>query len=185
MKKLTGTLLAVCLALATYPASWQEVKKVELPERHSTKWQAVALKQTKALPRAQKAVSDADFSLYEGRTFHANLVNSDAWDGASITNVPYGIYSYTLGSEEGFKAISTDLTYNFMASAYGRDEVVGVFPMSFMGILNGVRYLGLGAPDFKTSWEMLYENASYGYIPKLGDIRQSKPTVQYLGGLAE
>ena len=165
MKKLTGTLLAVCLALATYPASWQEVKKVELPERHSTKWQAVALKQAKALPRAQKAVSDADFSLYEGRTFHANLVNSDAWDGVSIGSVPYGVYSYTLGDEASFQAVSTDLGYNFMASAFARNELVGVYPMSIMGILNGVRYLGLGAPDFKTSWEMLYENASYGYIP--------------------
>lgn len=165
MKKLTGTLLAVCLALATYPASWQEAKKVELPERHSTKWQSVALKQAKALPRAQKAVSDADFSLYEGRTFHANLVNSDAWDGVSIGSVPYGVYSYTLGDGASFQAVSTDLGYNFMASAYGRDEVVGVFPMSFMGILNGVRYIGLQAPAFETAWEKMYEGVSYGYIP--------------------
>lgn len=165
MRRFVGTLLAVCLALTTYPASWQEVKKVELPARHPAGLLDAGMAQAKHLKRVQKAAPAADLSQWEGRTFHANLVNSDAWDGVSIGNVPYGVYTYTLGGDAGFQAVSTDLVYNFMASAFARNELVGVYPMSFLGILNGVRYLGLGVPDFGTSWEVMYESASYGYIP--------------------
>lgn len=55
--------------------------------------------------------------------------------------MPYGIYSYTLGSEADFQALSTDLRYNFMASAMGRDQLVGARPMEIFGALNGVEYV--------------------------------------------
>lgn len=112
-------------------------------------------------PRHEATTANA----FTGRTFYGNLVNSNDWANASIGAVPYGIYSYTFGDNADFSAVSTDLAYNFMASAYGRDRLIGVYPMSIMGILNGVRYISLDSAGFTQRWEEVYGDASYGYIP--------------------
>ena len=116
-------------------------------------------------PASRKQAPSA--AHYQGMTFYANLTNSDTWAGTSIGSVPYGIYSYTIGSGNGFTALATDLRYNFMAAAMGRDQLVGARPMQMMGVLNGVEYNGLSRADFSELWSTIYDNADYSFIPSV------------------
>lgn len=122
---------------------------------------ALLRKVTKSQPVAKAPAATS----YAGRQFYGNLVNSTDWEGATLGSVPYGIYDYTFGPNADFNAIATDGTYNFYGSAYGRNRLLGVYPMSIMGILNGVRYICLGGDNFAEQWEEIYADASYGYIP--------------------
>ena len=114
---------------------------------------------------SRKKAPSAD--QFQGLTFYANLTNSDSWAGVSIGSVPYGIYSYTIGSGADFQAHATDLRYDFMASAMGRDQLVGARPMQMMGVLNGVEYNGLSRADFSELWSMIYDYADYSFIPSV------------------
>ena len=112
---------------------------------------------------SRKKAPSAD--QFQGLTIYANLTNSDAWEGVGIGSVPYGIYSYTIGSGVDFQAHATDLRYNFMAAAMGRDQLVGVRPMQLMGSLTGVEYNGLSRDGFGELWSMVYDYADYSFIP--------------------
>ena len=114
---------------------------------------------------SRKKAPSAD--QFQGLTFYANLTNSDSWAGVGIGSVPYGIYSYTIGSGADFQAHATDLRYDFMASAMGRDQLVGARPMQMMGVLNGVEYNGLSRADFSELWSMIYDYADYSFIPSV------------------
>ena len=144
-KQFILTLMASMIAMA--PCAAQEAaphqglqKKVELPAR----------KQLLPARRVKKNVPQADIAAYQGRTFYGALNNSDAWDGVCIGSVPYGVYTFTMGSEADFQPVSTNLVYNFMASAFSRDCLYGVQALSIMGALNGARYQALDAENFNT-----------------------------------
>lgn len=104
---------------------------------------------------------------FEGLKIFVNLTNTDEWDGVSIGSVPYGIYYYTIGGTEYFKPLATDLRYNFMASAMGRDQLVGVRPMQMLGTLTGVEYNGLSRDNFSELWSIRYDDADYSFIPSV------------------
>ena len=123
----------------------------------------------KMLP-SQKTLSQKrapSANQFEGMTMYVNLTNSDTWDGVSIGSVPYGIYSYTIGGSEYFKPLATDLRYNFMASAMGRDQLVGARPMQMMGVLNGVEYNGLSRDNYNELWSVVYSDVDYSFIPSV------------------
>ena len=160
-KQFILTLMASMIAMA--PCAAQEAaphqglqKKVELPAR----------KQLLPARRVKKNVPQADIAAYQGRTFYGALNNSDAWDGVGIGSVPYGVYTFTMGSEADFQPVSTNLVYNFMASAFSRDCLYGVQALSIMGALNGARYQALDAENFNTVWEEM-RGGSYGIIPSV------------------
>ncbi len=113
---------------------------------------------------SQKRAPSAD--QFKGMTIYVNLTNSETWSSYGIGSVPYGIYSYTIGGDEYFKPLATDLRYNFMASAMGRDQLVGARPMEMMGVLNGVEYNGLSRTDFHELWAQRYD-ADYSFIPSV------------------
>ena len=144
---------------ATYTAAPKGVKQVVKTEQR-----AKLLSRHEAAVSRKKAPS-AD--VFKGLTFYANLTNSDNWEGYGIGSVPYGIYSYTIGSGADFQAHATDLRYDFMASAMGRDQLVGARPMELFGSLNGVEYNGLSRDGFHELWSQVYEQADYGFIPSV------------------
>ena len=104
---------------------------------------------------------------FNGLNMYVNLTNSDEWAGYSIGSVPYGIYSYTIGSDGTFQPLATDLRYDFMASAMGRDQLVGARPMELFGSLNGVEYNGLSRNGFTELWSQIYEQVDYSFIPSV------------------
>ena len=107
--------------------------------------------------RALRAVSDADESLFAGRTVYGGMVNSDQWAGMSITEVPYGIYSFTMGSTDDPVAHITDMIYNFMSGAWGRDRHYGIVPLSLMGAINGARNITIDTRDWKEVKNVMWD----------------------------
>ena len=140
----------------TYTAAPKAVKEVV-----KTQQRAKMLPVKKADSRMKAPAADQ----FEGLTMFVNLTNSDDWAGYGIGSVPYGIYSYTIGADAGFQALATDLRYDFMASAMGRDQLVGARPMELFGSLNGVEYNGLSRDGYNELWSQVYESVDYSYIP--------------------
>ena len=140
----------------TYTAAPKAVKEVV-----KTQQRAKMLPVKKADSRMKAPAADQ----FEGLTMFVNLTNSDDWAGYGIGSVPYGIYSYTIGADAGFQALATDLRYDFMASAMGRDQLVGARPMELFGSLNGVEYNGLSRVGYNELWSQVYESVDYSYIP--------------------
>ena len=157
------------LALVGLVAMAGEQSSTYTPALQQAKQVVQATPRAKMLPvnkaTTRKAAPSA--AQFQGLTMYVNLTNSDAWAGYSIGSVPYGIYSYTIGDNNGFQALSTDLRYNFMASAMGRDQLVGARPMEIFGSLNGVEYNGLSRDGFHELWSQIYESVDFSFIPSV------------------
>lgn len=165
MRKSIFTLLA--LLTAVLPSAAQTETYSAVPKAHK---QVVKSERRATMIPVHKQANkvQADLSLFQGLKLYAALSNSDNWAGASIGSVPYGVYSFTIGEDRDFQAIYTDLSFNFMASAMGRDMLVGVRPMEVFGYLNGVEYNGLDSMDFRQVWSQVYdESGNYSYIPSV------------------
>jgi len=143
---------------ATYTPTPKPVKQVV-----KTQNRAKMLSNSTTLSRKKAPSADQ----FQGLTMYVNLTNSDSWAGYGIGSVPYGIYSYTIGTDGDFQPLATDLRYNFMASAMGRDQLVGARPMEIFGALNGVEYNGLSRNGFHELWSQVYEGVDYSYIPSV------------------
>ena len=142
----------------TYNAAPKAVKQVvKTPQR------AKMLSPRESVSRKKAPSADQ----FQGLTMYVNLTNSNEWAEYGIGSVPYGIYSYTIGGNDGFQALATDLRYNFMASAMGRDQLVGARPMELFGSLNGVEYNGLSRDDFHELWAQIYDQVDYSFIPSV------------------
>ena len=141
----------------TYSADLKPIKQVVKSEKKAKLLAAHPAVSRKKAPSADQ---------FEGLTMYVNLTNSNDWANASIGSVPYGIYSITLGGGD-FTALATDLRYNFMASAMGREQLVGARPMELFGNLNGVEYNGLSRDDFHEMWSQVYDQVDYSFIPSV------------------
>ena len=141
----------------TYSADLKPIKQVVKSEKRAKLLAAHPAVSRKKAPSADQ---------FEGLTMYVNLTNSNDWANASIGSVPYGIYSITLGGGD-FTALATDLRYNFMASAMGREQLVGARPMELFGNLNGVEYNGLSRDDFHEMWSQVYDQVDYSFIPSV------------------
>lgn len=167
MRRLRTLLALLALVALTAAAGEQTTTYTSAPkpakEVVKTQTRAKMLSPQQATPMKKAPSADK----FQGLTFYANLTNSDAWDGVSIGSVPYGVYSYTIGSGANFQAHATDLRYNFMAAAMGRDQLVGARPMQMMGTLTGVEYNGLSRNGFQELWSVVFSDADYSYIPSV------------------
>lgn len=117
-------------------------------------------KTVKVLKSAARKTLNATSPFY-GRTFYGSLINSTDWANASITNVPYGIYSFELNDEIEPKAKITDMVYNFESGAYTGGEFFGIYAMTVMGAMNGARYITIDTDNWKESKQAMYDT-SYG-----------------------
>lgn len=125
--------------------------------------------------QAMHAIADADASLFEGRTVYGCMVNSNLWNNVSITQVPYGIYSFTMCSGEVPVSHITDLSYNFMSGAWGRDRHYGIIPLAVMGIINGARYITIDTRDWREVQNTLWDS-SHGTYSLIASTMAYDPT---------
>ena len=167
MRKLAMTLAAMLMTMSlmaqgTYDAAPTAHKPV-VQKSQKARLMSVKERQKTSMHRTPS------LSQFQGLTIYATLKNSDNWNGAGIASVPYGIYTYTIGEDQDFQAVSTDLNFNYMASAMGRKEMIGVRPMELFGTLTGVEYDGLDSLHFKQQWAEVIssEEANFSYIPSV------------------
>lgn len=113
-----------------------------------------------------RAIANADASLFEGRTVFGAMVNSDLWANMSITQVPYGIYSFQMGSTDAPTAHISDMVYNFMSGAWGRDRHYGIVPLTIIGAINGARYITIDTRDWREAKNVMWdtEHGTYSLI---------------------
>lgn len=116
----------------------------------------------KVLKAAKKKALDTQSPFY-GRTFYGSLINSTDWANSSITNVPYGIYSFELNDDIEPKAQVTNMVYNFESGAYTGGEFFGIYTMDVMGALNGARYITLDTDNWKEKSHIMHDASDGSY----------------------
>ena len=135
----------------------------------------VVLAGSTAPRRSLRTIADADASLFDGRTLYGAMVNSNLWANMSITQVPYGIYSFTMGSTEAPTAHFTDMSYNFMSGAWGRDRHYGIVPLSIIGAINGARYITINTRDWQETRNVMW-GTEYGTYSLIASVMAYDPT---------
>ena len=113
--------------------------------------------------KVKSKVSQADPALFEGRTFYGGLLSSRAWQGNWITDMPYGVYSFTIGDNPSPEAHITNMTYGFKASAWGRDNYYGIVPLDVMGNLNGSRHIQIDTKNWTEKSNVMHDSSEGTY----------------------
>ena len=88
---------------------------------------------------AAKAPALAKSSDFTNRTFGGALISADSWMDMWITEVPYGLYDFTVSAD----GISSNPTYthmsaDWMSGAVKRGRFYGIRNVNMMGALTGV-----------------------------------------------
>lgn len=122
------------------------------------------------LPKLLKAgpnKSIANTGAFYGRTLYGAMINSTEWANASITDVPYGLYSFDMSESPKETGYITDLGYNFLSGAYSHNQFFGIGAMSVMGVLNGARYITIDTGNWKELKNIAYgtDKKSYSLLP--------------------
>lgn len=162
-------MVSVALAAQTMTAPRQPGQRMAMPAMTFGKTSAMAkeagAKNTKVVldrnirrnSNVRQAVSDADPELLDGRTVYGAMVNSLQWSNCSITEVPYGIYSFSLSKTPAPEYRITGMDYNFMSGAWGRDSHYGIYVMNVMGVINGTRNITIDTKNWKETSNVVIE----------------------------
>lgn len=131
----------------------------------------------------------ADASVFEGRKLYCALINSTDWSSASLTNVPYGVYSFSIGGDMAMTPLRTAFDYDFTAASFCRDTFVGIAPMSVMGVLNGARYITIDTENWQELKRVMYgtEKKSYSLLSSTmayNPIDNNTYSLQYNDGMS-
>lgn len=125
--------------------------------------------------KALQRIANAEMSLFQGRRLYGAMVNSDLWANMGITEVPYGIHSFVMGSDTEPTSHFADMTYNFMSGAWGRDRHYGIVPMSILGTINGARYITINTRDWKEAKNVVW-GTEYGTYSLVASAMAYDPT---------
>ncbi|CCZ14548.1 putative uncharacterized protein [Prevotella sp. CAG:487] len=131
----------------------------------------------------------ADASVFEGRKLYCALINSTDWSSASLTSVPYGVYSFSIGGDMAMTPLRTAFDYDFTAASFCRDTFVGIAPMSVMGVLNGARYITIDTENWQELKRVMYgtEKKSYSLLSSTmayNPIDNNTYSLQYNDGMS-
>lgn len=172
LTSIAGALMCAGMAMAAGPddavhSGWSPLPelrfadKVELagglaPEALEGRSQSTRTKVKGRVPMADK-------TLFDGRKIYGSLVSSSEWEGLFLTEVPYGVYSFTIGDNPAPEACISDMAYSFTSAAWGRDTHYGVAPMTFMGIINGARHIQIDTKDWVEKSNVMHESTEGTY----------------------
>ena len=131
----------------------------------------------------------ADASVFEGRKLYCALINSTDWSSASLTSVPYGVYSFSIGGDMAMTPLRTAFDYDFTAASFCRDTFVGIAPMSVMGVLNGARYITIDTENWQELKRVMYgtDKKSYSLLSSTmayNPIDNNTYSLQYNDGMS-
>lgn len=136
---------------------------------------ALVWAQPSQAPLATTAIPQADTQRFFGRKLYGALVNTDEWAGYSITEVPYGIYSFDMAETPEFKSHFAGMEYNFMAGAWGRQRHFGIVPMAFMGVINGAHNITIDTQRWCELRNTVFDS-SYGTYSLIASVLTYDPT---------
>lgn len=121
------------------------------------------------VPMSNAAVANvpsAETSTYAGRKLYGALVSSQEWAGMGITQVPYGIYSFEMGDNPQATCHISDMSYDFMSGAWGRNRHYGQFVMNVMGAINGTRNIIIDTQAWREKSNIVVDptNGTYSLV---------------------
>lgn len=169
MNKIKSIISTTSLALCCLTSVAQSNMPYNGLETHRGPQALKAIGTTSKRPQAVKVLkvskhkASATQSPFYGRTFHGSLINSTDWANSSITNVPYGIYSFELNDDIKPQAQTTNMLYNFESGAYTGGEFFGIYAMEVMGGLNGARYITLDTDTWKEKSQVVHDASEGSY----------------------
>lgn len=98
--------------------------------------------------------------------FKGALISSDEWNSMSITEVPYGLYDFTL--EDGMISYEqkwTGMSNDWMGGAVRNGIFYGIRNINMFGSLTGVATIAIDTNTWQTVHEEFAENPSFALLP--------------------
>lgn len=134
------TLCVTALAVTSFAATPPQIssdgpKRVEI-KRVFEEQTSQPRQMTSTPSRHAKAPSAADF---DGRKFIGAVVMANSWSDLSITQVPYGLYEFTISADGVSKeAKYTEMSQDWMSGAIRNGHFYGIRNINMFGSLQGV-----------------------------------------------
>lgn len=163
-------LLTLCVAAfavtsfaAAPPATSQSgPKRVEV--KRVFEEQTVQPRQMTSTPsRHAKAPAAADF---DGRKFIGAVVMANSWSDMSITQVPYGLYEFTVTADGVSKEPKyTEMSHDWMSGAIRNGHFYGIRNINMFGSLQGVATSDIDINSWQKLQEYMDENPTYAKLP--------------------
>ncbi len=115
---------------------------------------------------AAKAPALAKSSDFTNRTFGGALISADSWMDMWITEVPYGLYDFTVSAD----GISSNPTYthmsaDWMSGAVKRGRFYGIRNVNMMGALTGVVNSEIDMTEWAELRSEFADEPSFGMLP--------------------
>lgn len=118
-----------------------------------------------AAPRL-KAPMKAPASTYTGRSFSGALISAESWMDLWITEVPYGIYDFTVNADGvSRQARYTAMSNDWMSGAVKRGRFYGIRNVNMMGALTGVVSSEIDLATNEAVRDEFADNPSFGLLP--------------------
>lgn len=155
---------ATCVVVAQQSSGHSPAeRKVEGPvETKQVFGKELAKKSKLTSPSKAPAIKAAD---YEGRTFGGALVYSSEWLNMWMTDVPYGLYDFTIGKDDILKKqLINVMSGEWMGGAVKNGKFYGINPGSLLGSITAVNFTEI---DMNTMTELRFvqSDPSYELLP--------------------
>lgn len=164
---LTSVVLSANCAAASPPLPVQqtspnqmEIKSV-FGKKLATKSDNITI--PKKAPSKAPTVNPTD---YANRSFAGALIYTESWMDMSITEIPYGIYDFTIESD-GLKRTPnyTVMSGDWMSGAVKRDKFYGIRNINMFGQLTGVVNCEVDLKSYTNLREVIAEEPSFELLP--------------------
>ncbi len=158
---MAGALLAVHGAVATPPSPHQSLAEpMALKPVFGTRH--IPSSRVK-IPMKAPAVTPEE---YIGRKFGGALIYTDSWPDMWITDVPYGLYDFTIGKSGITREVRfQEMSNNWMSGAPRNNRFYGIRNINMMGALTGVAVAEIDMTTWKSVREVFAENPTFGLLP--------------------
>lgn len=113
--------------------------------------------------KAPARVTAADFT---DRSFGAALIWSENWKDMSITEVPYGLYDFTIGTDGVTSSAKwSNMSENWMSGAVRRNRFYGIRNNNMFGALTGVATTVIDMNDWSQVSMTFADEPSFALLP--------------------
>ncbi len=113
--------------------------------------------------KAKARVQPSDFM---NRSFSGALISAESWMDMWITEVPYGIYDFTLSSDGITRSERyTGMSQDWMSGAVKRNRFYGIRNVNMFGSLTGVVFSEVDLAANESVREVFADEPSFGLLP--------------------
>lgn len=163
-RAVTALALAASIVLPSAATPKQSYNPDATPQRQELRRLSGFAKSAAPASRKTMRMRQAAPAEWNGRKFKGALIMSNAWAEMTITNVPYGIYDFTVGENITSTPLYTQMVGDWMSGAPYRGSFYGIRNVNMLGTLTASVNEVVDLTTY-TQTRQLFGDASFALLP--------------------